>query len=330
MKIGLTYDLRDDYVAEGYSREQAAEFDCLETIEALEHNLHHQGHTTERIGTAKKLIEKLAAGNRWDMVFNIAEGLWGYGREAQVPAILDVYRIPYTFSDPLVLSVALHKGVTKQIVRSLGLATPDFFVVENEAQIDQVHLPFPLFAKPVAEGTSKGIDASSKINNRQELHSVCRKLLAKFAQPVLVETFLPGREFTVGLIGTGDEAWAVGAMEVVLLGKAEQEIYSYLNKQDWTERVTYRLENSALGENAKELALAAWRGLGCRDGGRIDIRCDAYGRPNFVEVNPLAGLNPVYSDLPILCRLTGMEYDKLLSLIMESAMKRVGNKSCQQ
>jgi D-alanine-D-alanine ligase len=325
VKIGITYDLRDDYIAEGYNREEAAEFDCLETIEAIEQNLHRQRHETERIGTAKRLIEKLAAGNRWDMVFNIAEGLWGFGREAQVPAILDVYRIPYTFSDPMVLSVALHKGVTKQLVRDLGLATPDFFVVENENQIAQVHLPFPLFAKPVAEGTSKGIDAASKINSREELRQVCTRLLARFAQPVLVETFLPGREFTVGLLGTGDEAWAVAAMEVVLLGKAEQEVYSYLNKQDWEDRVTYRLETSALGENAKELALAAWRGLGCRDGGRIDIRCDAYGQPNFVEVNPLAGLNPVYSDLPILCRMSGIEYDKLLALIMQSAMKRVSN-----
>jgi D-alanine-D-alanine ligase len=188
-----------------------------------------------------------------------------------------------------------------------------------------VTLPFPLFAKPVAEGTGKGVTAASKIGNRVELARVCRELLATFHQPVLVETFLPGREFTVGIIGTGAEAFVPGVMEVHLTEKAEKEVYSYANKEDWHGRIEYRLAADAMALAAGKTALNAWRGLGCRDGGRIDLRADANGVPNFIEVNPLAGIRPEHSDLPILCELAGMPYRELISWIMRSALKRIGN-----
>ena len=121
MNIGLTYDLRNDYLAEGYSEEETAEFDRPDTIEGIEAALLELGYRTDRIGNAKRLVERLAQGDRWDLVFNIAEGLHGVAREAQVPAILDVYDIPYTFSDPLVLSLALHKNLTKTVVRQAGI-----------------------------------------------------------------------------------------------------------------------------------------------------------------------------------------------------------------
>jgi len=188
-----------------------------------------------------------------------------------------------------------------------------------------VELPYPLFAKPVAEGTGKGITAASKIENRTELARVCEKLLAGFRQPVLVETFLPGREFTVGIIGTGREAFVPAVMEVHLTEKAEKEVYSYANKEDWHGRIEYRLADDAPARAASETALAAWRGLGCRDGGRVDLRSDANGTPNFIEVNPLAGLRPEHSDLPILCGLAGMPYRDLIAGIMHSAQKRIRN-----
>ena len=202
-------------------------------------------------------------------------------REAQVPAILDVYDIPYTFSDPLVLSLALHKNLTKTVVRQAGIATPDFALVERPADVDAVDLPFPLFAKPVAEGTSKGITAASKIVDREALRQVCGDLLDQFRQPVLVETFLSGREFTVGVTGTGAEAKVLGTMEIHLLPGAEAEVYSYANKEQCEELVRYALvpaeRRSAGRARSTRLALAAWRVLGCRDGGRVDIRCDAAG-----------------------------------------------------
>lgn len=323
MKIGIAYDLREDYLAEGYGDEETAEFDRLDTIEAIEETLQRLGFETDRIGNIRKLAARLVAGDRWDMVFNIAEGLRGFGREAQVPALLDAFEIPYTFSDPLVLSLTLHKGMTKHVIRDLGIPTPEFTVVETTSDVDAVDLPFPLFAKPVAEGTGKGISASSRIMTRKDLDSVCRRLLTAFDQPVLLETFMPGREFTVGITGTGEEALAVGAIEVLLKKDAEPGSYSYTNKKKFEEFVEYRLVKDEAAQKAIEVSLAAWRGLGCRDGGRIDLRADAQGVPRFLEVNPLAGLNPDISDLPILCNLAGMSYQELLGRIMESALKRM-------
>ncbi len=324
MKIGITYDLRDEYLAQGFGEEETAEFDKVETIETIETVLRDYQHTTERIGNIKSLVEKLAAGEHWDLVFNIAEGMYGFGREAQIPAVLDAYRIPYTFSDPLVLALTLHKGMTKRVMRDLRVPTPDFYVVEDATQISRVDLPLPLFAKPVAEGTSKGIAETSKINSYQDLQTVCLNLLQTFRQPVLVERYLPGREFTVGIVGTGDDASVIGVMEVLLKKKTAAGVYSYYNKANYQELVEYRLATGEIVQACAEVALRAWRGLGCRDAGRIDLKLDEDGIPNFIEVNPLAGLNPIHSDLPILAGLAGIDYHRLIGMILASALRRVG------
>jgi D-alanine-D-alanine ligase len=324
MKIGITYDLRDDYLAAGYSEEETAEFDKPETIDALDKTLQALGYQTGRIGNVRSLAQRLSNGERWDLVFNIAEGLSGFGREAAVPALLEAFHIPCVFSDSLVLSLTLHKALTKRVIRDMGIPTPDFAVVETAADIATVDLPFPLFAKPVAEGTGKGITAASKISSREDLAAVCRGLLDRYRQPVLVETFLPGREFTVGIAGTGVRARSLGVMEVMLNPAAEPAVYSYLNKEQYEERVRYRLADDEMAGKAGEIALSSWRGLGCRDGGRVDVRADAAGVPNFIEVNPLAGLNPSHSDLPILCRLAGIAYQELIAMIMSSARERAG------
>jgi D-alanine-D-alanine ligase len=324
MKIGMTYDLRDDYLQRGYTPEETAEFDRVDTIDALDEAIRACGHETERIGNAGQLVQRLARGETWDLVFNIAEGLHGVGREALVPALLDAYRIPYTFSDPLVLALTLHKGMTKAVLRGAGIPTADFAVVGSPGDVEAVSLPYPLFVKPVAEGTGKGISDESRVQTPAELRSVCEKLLAEFHQQVLVETFLPGREFTAGVVGTGDEASVVGVMEV-LFKKSDMAglIYSYHNKSNYEQVIEYRVPEPEVLESCAELALSAWKVLGCRDGGRVDIRMDGRDRPNFIEVNPLAGLNPVHSDLPILCRLKGISFQELMERILESAFKRI-------
>src|SRR5687768_9851913 len=133
MKIGLTYDLRQEYLAAGYSEIETAEFDRPDTIDGIDNALRELGHETDRIGHVRQLVERLASGDRWDLVFNICEGMYGRGREAQVPALLDAYDIPYTFSDPLVMALSLDKGLTKTVVRSAGIATPDFAVVSESS-----------------------------------------------------------------------------------------------------------------------------------------------------------------------------------------------------
>ncbi len=326
MHIGLTFDLRSAYLAMGYTRDQTAEFDREDTIEGIEAALNMLGHTTERIGNARELAAALVAGRRWDLVFNIAEGLSGVGREAQVPALLDLYHVPYTFSDPLVMALTLHKGMTKRVIRDAGIPTADFAVADDPEHVQIPPFAPPYFVKPVAEGTGKGITPESIVREATALPGVCRRLILTYGQPVLIEPYLPGREFTVGIVGTGTAARVLGTIEVILRDQAEQGVYSYANKENYEELVQYRLVDPGLEPvvaAAESVSLRSWRTLGCRDAGRIDIRCDACGNPMFMEVNPLAGIHPEHSDLPIICTHLGLPYHSLISDIVDSARARV-------
>ncbi|MBN2323308.1 MAG: ATP-grasp domain-containing protein [Spirochaetes bacterium] len=323
MRAGLTYDLADDYRALGLGDEETAELDSIETVEAIETVLRNLGFETERIGNIKSLVTALEGGRRWDIVFNIAEGINGPGREAQVPALLDAYCIPYTFSDPVVLALTLHKGMTKHIMTARGIPTAEFAVVESGQDLSAVSLGFPLFLKPVGEGTGKGISAASIVSDRASMMKVGNDLLDRFRQPVLVEHYLPGREFTVGVVGTGSGAEALSVMEIIFQKSAECDAYTLWNKKHYTQAVQYRLIEDERAEEYKSLALKAWRCLGCRDGGRVDIRLDEAGLPFVMEINPLPGLHPVDSDLPIICRLSGLDYRWLIEKIMNSALERI-------
>ena len=320
--VGMTYDLKEDYRKAGFTAEAAAEFDSLETIEAIEMALRAIGFSVERIGNVQALVQALGRGKRWDMVFNIAEGVKGFSREAQVPALLEAYDIPYTFSDPLVLSLALHKGMTKHLLRSLGIPTPDFYILHSPEEMANLSLSYPLFVKPVAEGTGKGITAASKVSHPEELEKVCLSLFKAFDEPLLVERYLSGREFTVGIAGTGKEARCLGVMEIFLTEKAERHAYSYKNKENYRENVTYRLVEDEMAGAAADLALRTYQALGCRDAGRVDLRADEGGKVYLLEINPLAGLNPRHSDLPIICALSGINFTELIAMIMDSALKR--------
>lgn len=323
MRVGLAYDLKSAWMAQGLSEEQAAEFDAEETVVAIESALEALGFAVERLGNARQLMPLLLEGRSWDLVVSLCEGLHGLGRESLVPCLLDAWQIPYVFSDPLVLAATLHKGVAKRLVREAGVPTPDFAVCADEHEVNQVLLPWPCFVKPVAEGTGKGVGAASRVQSLEELQQTCRRIWRQFKQPALVETYLPGREFTVGLVGTGREAEVLGVLEIRLLAQADAAGYTHRNKHDYTRLVDYHLATDPTARKAGQVALAAWQALGVRDAGRVDIRCDAAGEPQFLEVNPLPGLHPVDSDLPILCRLAGMDYLELWRRIMTSACARL-------
>jgi len=326
MRIGMTYDLRNDYLQMGYTEDQTAEFDREETILAIAGELQSLGHEVDRIGHVRALVSRLAQGDTWDLVFNICEGISGFGREAQVPALLEAYGIPCTFSDSLINALTLHKGFAKQVVVHAGYPTPDFAVVENLDDVAKVNLPYPLFVKPVAEGTGKGVHAFSRVDRPENLRHTCEAIIGKYHQPALVETFLPGREFTVGIVGTGDRAEVLGVLEVILRNDAEAHAYSYVNKENCEELVIYKLVDDEPARLCAEFALGIWRAYGCRDAGRMDFRCDADGVPSYLEVNPLAGLHPEHSDLPIICNQAGISFRDLISRIVESASLRIVNK----
>jgi D-alanine-D-alanine ligase len=322
MRIGVTYDLRSDYLAMGYSKEETAEFDSEITIAALCDALSELGFVPDQIGNVKRLSERLAAGERWDGVFNFCEGLRGVSREAQVPALLEAYEVPYVFSDPLTMALTLDKALCKHIVRAHGIPTPDFAVVEQMADVSNIAFAYPLFLKPVAEGSGKGIDADSKVDNVEALSRCAARLLNRFSQPVLVERFLPGREFTVGITGTGMDAAVLGVSEIRKKANYIGDSYGLENKELWEDKVDIVGAPAPDALAAGEVALAAWRCLRCRDGGRVDIRCDAEGAPNFIEVNPLAGLRPGYSDMWFIAEREGLSYSQLIGKIMDSFLKR--------
>jgi D-alanine-D-alanine ligase len=322
--IALTYDLRSEYLADGYSEDDVAEFDSDQTIEAIESAIRQNGYQTERIGNAFSLAKKLAAGQKWDLVFNVAEGLNGRCRESQVPALLELYGIGYTFSDPLVCALTLDKAMAKRVVRSAGLPTPDFAVIENLSQLADVSLKFPLFAKPLAEGTGKGIDRHSKIDSPGQLRDVSQKLLDRFDQPVLIEEYLPGREFTTAILGSGKNASVLGTMEFTIDKNAPAQDYSYEVKELCEEFVKYfPMTKGELRQEVEDLAIKTYRLLECRDAGRVDIRLDSDGRPSFMELNPLPGLHPTHSDLPMIAAQQSISYEQLIGTIIKNALERL-------
>ncbi|MBV8546845.1 MAG: D-alanine--D-alanine ligase [Acidobacteria bacterium] len=314
LRIGLTYNLKP-VGAEG---DRFEEFDSVETIEALESGIRAAGHEPIRLGWGLEMLEALQR-ERVDGVFNIAEGVGGRGRESQVPAVLEMLGIPCTGSDALAIALTLDKALAKIVAKSAGIATAPWFVTgvpslrSTDSASDVANLTFPVFAKPAAEGSSMGITDRSLCRDQVELDAAIERL-SKYG-PVLVEEFLPGDEFTVGIIG-GD---VLGVMQVLPRGDDKDFIYSLDVKRDYLNRVDYRLVDAP---DVAEVALQVWRAFGLRDVARIDIRRDRSGVANFVEVNPLPGVHPINSDLVILARLAGISHADLIGRIIGAAVKR--------
>lgn len=324
MRIALVYDLRDDYRALGFSEEAVAEFDSIDTIDALAGALEALGCEPVRVGRGQALAAHLVEGERYDLVFSIAEGVAGRSREAQVPALCELFGQPYLFSDPLTLAASLDKAMAKRLVRDAGVPTPAFAVAEHSAAevADWDH--FPAFVKPLAEGTGKGCEAGSLVNGAVELEAAVTRVIERYRQPALVERFLSGREFTVGVVGNGADARVLGVCEILLKPQAEAHIYSLHNKEFCEDLVTYARVGDAEARLAGARALDAYRALQCRDAARIDFRSDETGKPHFLEANPIAGLHPSHSDLPILASQNGIAFEALIGMILDAGLARYG------
>lgn len=326
--VGLTYNLRSDVpetLVRRYGEDYFAELDSELTIDALARAIGRAGHDVVRIGGVEQLVQHLAAGHTLDGVFNFAEGLWGSARESQIPALLDAYHIPYTFSDPLTLAFCIDKAMSKRVWLSHGLPTPRFWVASNDRDVDAIvrDAPrFPLFAKPVREGSSKGIDARAIIDSERALRERVRMVHERYAQPALVETFASGREFTVGLLGNGATAIVLGVAEVAAAAKGG--IYGFEEKHpdDEGSGLYAPAPPGVLHDLLAQLGRDAYLALGCQDAGRVDIRLDAASQPQLLEINPLAGLHPQHSAMPAMARWAGLSFDNLIACILDHAFKR--------
>jgi D-alanine-D-alanine ligase len=322
-----------------------AEWDSAETIDAVAAALSPFGDVI-RIEANDDLPLRLRA-ERPDIVFNIAEGLHGPNREAHVPAICEFYGIPYSGSDPFTLSLCLHKAKTKDVLRAHGIPNAPFRLIETESDLvallsnDSPLAPRPTFAapiflKPVQEGSSKGITERNLVRSCAELEATARFLLSTYNQPVIAESFLPGAEFTCGVLGNGRSARVLPlvGMNFGSLPAGALPIYGYEAKWVWdtVDRPLDIFECPAridrhVQRAIEDVVLRAYRVLGCRDWSRIDVRLDGQGVPNVVEVNPLPGILPNPADnscLPKAARAAGMSYDALIQSALVAAAGRTG------
>ncbi|MBL8909424.1 MAG: ATP-grasp domain-containing protein [Archangium sp.] len=324
LKVGFTFNVkRIKPTADGEDRE--AEYDSPSTLQAIREAIASHGHEVVDLEATPELPMVLAT-TPVDVVFNIAEGFRGRNRESQVPALLELLDIPYTGSDPATLSLALDKALAKKVVRAAGIETPVFqLMTTGRERLEKQFTRWPLMVKPVAEGSSKGVISKSVCHNEAELREVVKEMVERYQQPALVEEYIGGREFTVGLLGERRPE-VLPPMEIVFTDKTDKTpIYKFEDKLEENDRIRYevpaKLEPGQL-DRLKAAARGAFMSLGCRDVARIDFRMDEAGRIYFIECNPLPGLTPGWSDLVLIAQGDGMDYRTLIGEILSGAIGR--------
>lgn len=316
------------------SADTYAEWDTRETVTAVRDALALR-HSVTMIEADEESFEKFRT-LRPDIVFNIAEGQFGVSREAQIPAILELLNIPYTGSDPLTLALCLDKSRTKEILSYYKIPTPRFFVVDTLSEVSSIGLQFPCVVKPLCEGSSKGIFNASLVQTTRELSAQVERILVSYNVPALVEEFLPGREFTVAMLGNDEEAVVLPIVEIKFtsLPAGVNPIYSFEAKWIWDEAANpldifdcpARIPSS-LRDSIQGTCRETYEVLRCRDWSRIDLRLDRYGAPSIIEVNPLPGILPKPEDnscYPKAARAAGIGYDEMLNRVLDAACKRYG------
>lgn len=325
-------DVSTQIAEKSTSADTYAEWDTIETVTAVRDALALR-HSVTMIEADEDAFEKLR-GRRPEIVFNIAEGQFGVSREAQIPAMLEMLNIPYSGSDALTLAVCLDKSRAKEILSYYKIPTAKFSVLYSLADLAALRTNFPCMVKPLNEGSSKGIFDASLVRNQKELQAQVENVLVTYNEPVIVEEFLPGREFTVAMLGNGDDARALPIVEIKFdsLPKGVNPIYSFEAKWIWDQasnpldifECPARL-TPALNDSIVKLCKDAYKVLRCRDWSRIDVRLDKNGVPNIIEINPLPGILPKPEDnscYPKAARAAGMSYDEMLNRVLDEACKR--------
>ncbi|MBI4511527.1 MAG: ATP-grasp domain-containing protein [Deltaproteobacteria bacterium] len=326
VRVGFTYNMKRVDSKAGDDAE--AEYDPPETISAISDGLAHHGHAVVHLEATPDLPRLLAESNV-DLVFNIAEGLVGRNREAQVPALCELLGIPYTGSDSATLAIALDKALTKKVLKQHDILTPEFQLFETGRERLSPTLRFPVIVKPNAEGSSKGIAGTSVVDDETGMRAAVRALIEKYRQPALVEEYIPGREFTIGLLGDRRPR-VLPPMEICFKDRAiTRPVYDFQVKQEWEKHVEYRCPAPVTPAELKVLERAAretFSALDCRDVARVDVKMNPQGQVYVLEVNPLPGLTPDYSDLVLIARAAGIDYRTLIGEILAGGLKRMREK----
>jgi D-alanine-D-alanine ligase len=349
MKIAVLANLKKNAPSwPGMSPDRWDDLDSEETIQAIMSALEAGGHRAIFLEGDVTFFDAVREAKP-DLCFNICEGHFGDGREAQIPAILEMLRIPYTGSQVLTLALALDKPMTKRVLTYHSLPTPAFQVFERIDEPLDLELGFPLFVKPSREGTGMGVSAESIVRGEDQLRVQLKRVFERYDQPVLVEQFIEGREVTVGITGNlrSPVAWRIPEdeeaprilrglhffppLEVDLAAYPPEEagIYTSRIKVDMAHEFHYHCPaplHEDLVEELDWLAAATFRVTGCLDVARVDFRLDSHDgdKPYILEINPLPGLNPGYSDLCIEAAADDWSYEQLINEIVDLAAERYG------
>lgn len=317
MKVALVYDkVPDPGLAARLPEDCGAEFEDAQTIQALLRAIRACGYEAVEVVLGADFLQHIRNIDP-DLVFNIAEGLRGPDRESIVPAWLDHLGIAYTGSDGLSLALSLDKTLTKTLVRNNGVRTAAFRRIRSEEDLSEIDLPFPLFVKPNAEGSSMGIRHGSRVENSQNLAEQVRRVLQMY-NDCIVETFAPGREFCVGILGN-QQPQVLPIAEVL----TDSSFYSYEEKHEHRkELVCPAAVPEELADPMTKMALTVFETLSCHDLARVDFRLDASGQPTFLEINPLPGLSPHYGIFPRQAEAAEISYDNMIGRIIEIALRR--------
>jgi D-alanine-D-alanine ligase len=325
LKIGFTFNVKRVTPLDENGDDSEAEYDSPKTLRSIREAIASHGHEVIDLEATNELPQHLATA-AIDVVFNIAEGLRGRNREAHVPALCELLDIPYTGSDPATLAIALDKALTKRVLAPAGVATPESFVLATgKDRIPRELLKFPLIVKPVAEGSSKGVHTTSVVHSENELRQVAKEMIGRYQQPALVEEYVTGREFTVGLLGERRPR-VLPPMEIVFTDKTEAHpVYSFAHKLAPTDKVKYEVPANLTPSEQREVERVSrlvFMTLGCRDVARVDVRLQPNGRVVVLECNPLPGLTPGWSDLCLIAQAAGIDYRTLIGEILAGAIRR--------
>ncbi|MGI6783986.1 MAG: D-alanine--D-alanine ligase family protein [Aminivibrio sp.] len=328
-RISVVYNLKK-IPERGEPDDKYEEYDPLSTVEAVADAIAAYGFGVSLCeqddGFHRRILDQAP-----DLVANIAEGRGnGRAREAQVPCFLESMSIPFWGSDGLSMAVALDKLLTSRTLGSEGIPVPFSRSFREAGELSALPALFDLHSryivKPRYEGSSKGVFSDSVADSPKEAEEKIRRIWRRYGQPALVEEYLPGEEITVGVTGNGHPSVA-GMMRISPVKAGEVFLYSLEEKRNYLEKIRYDGPETippALRDQLGRLALAAFRILELRDMARLDFRLDGDGIPRIIDVNPLPGLSPLYSDLPILHRLSGGDYRSLIGTILGSALRRYG------
>lgn len=282
-------------------------------------------YSTVIIEIDEKISEKLAK-SKLDIVFNLSTGILGESRQSQIPALLEMLGIPYVGSGVLAHALALNKAMAKQIFHHYQVSTPSFQVFKTGNEVLDDQLKFPLMVKPACEGSGFGIHKDSVVTDKESLEKKVRELLNQYEPPVLVEEFISGREFTVGVIGNGKHKRILPIMEIDFKDIPEEQgkFYTYEVKNDFGDLTNYycpAVISPELEAAIKDNVSKAFDGLGCRDIARVDVLVKN-DIPYIIEINSLPGLKPKYSDLPKMALAAGLNYEDLITEILQAAVDR--------